>query len=127
MNAKLPEGKLVIVAPPEQWVRWGLVKAGVLWTLERAVYGLRESPALWSAERDSQLVSLCWTVGKVKYHLRRCVSDSQLWILSEVDGREPNWKTHLHCIRLAGGKTFFSKPISDIAEPLDLIDENTDD
>ena len=51
----------------------------------------------------------------------------EYWILSEVDGREPNWKTHLHCIRLAGGKTFFSKPISDIAEPLDLIDENTDD
>lgn len=29
------------------------------------------------------------------------------WVLSEVSGgREPNWKTHLHCIRLAGGLCF---------------------
>ena len=34
LNAKLPEGKLVVVTPPEQWVRWGLVPAGVHWTLE---------------------------------------------------------------------------------------------
>jgi len=42
LNAKIPEGKIVIVSPPEQWVKWGLVKAGVYWTLEKAVYGLRE-------------------------------------------------------------------------------------
>ena len=53
LNAKIPKGKLVIVQPPEQWVRWGLVPAGVFWTLEKAVYGLRESPLLWSQERDT--------------------------------------------------------------------------
>jgi hypothetical protein len=44
LNAKIPEGKIVIVSPPEQWVRWGLVPAGTYWTLDKAVYGLRESP-----------------------------------------------------------------------------------
>ena len=51
LNASLPVGRLVIVSPPEQWIKWGLVEPGTLWTLEKAVYGLRESPALWSAAR----------------------------------------------------------------------------
>ena len=55
LNAKIPEGKLIIVSPPEQWVRWGLVPAGVTWTLEKAVYGLRESPYLWS---EKKIISL---------------------------------------------------------------------
>ena len=85
LNAKLPEGKLVVVSPPAQWVTWGLVPQGVCWTLDRAVYGLRESPALWSAERDARLGEAVWTVGKATYHLRRCSSDSQLWVLTEKD------------------------------------------
>ena len=72
-----------MVKPPEQWVRWGLVKEDVLWTLDKAVYGLRKTPALWSAERDKQLLKLEWCVGKKTYYLRRCASDSQVWILSE--------------------------------------------
>ena len=80
LNAKLPEGKLVVVSPPEQWVRWGLVEPGITWTLDRAVYGLRELPALWSAERDKQLRQVTWSVGKEQYNLRRCTSDSQLWL-----------------------------------------------
>ena len=83
LNASIPDGRIVIVKPPEQWVRWGLVKDDVLWTLDKAVYGLREPPALWSAERDKQLLKLEWCVGKKTYYLRRCASDSQVWIISE--------------------------------------------
>jgi hypothetical protein len=79
----LPVGRLVIVSPPEQWIKWGLVEPGTLWTLEKAVYGLRESPALWSAERDGKLRQLEWTVGGKTYHLRCCPSDSQVWLLSQ--------------------------------------------
>ena len=46
MNAAMPSDKTVIVAPPPQWIKWGLVEAGVTWTLDKAVYGLRESPKL---------------------------------------------------------------------------------
>ena len=62
LNAKLPEGKLVVVRPPGQWVRWGLVEPGEFWTLDRAVYGLRESLFLWAQERDKRLTDLRWTV-----------------------------------------------------------------
>lgn len=45
-------------------VKWGIIEPGTLWTLEKAVYGPRESPALWSTERDSKLRQLEWVVGK---------------------------------------------------------------
>ena len=64
LNADIPKGRIVVVSPPAQWIQWGIVPAGTLWTLEKAVYGLRESPALWSAERDSQLLKAEWSVGK---------------------------------------------------------------
>jgi len=79
----LPEGRLVGVSPPEQWIKWGLVDPGTLWTLEKTVHGLRESPALWSAERDSQLRKLEWCVGNKTYYLRCCPSDSQVWLLTQ--------------------------------------------
>ena len=28
LNAKIPDGKVVIVQPPELWVKWGLVEPG---------------------------------------------------------------------------------------------------
>ena len=65
------EGKIVIVQPPEQWVRWGLVEPGVFWTLEKAVYGLRGSPFLWARERDTQLTDLRWKVGKRAFRRRQ--------------------------------------------------------
>ncbi|MEC9354534.1 MAG: reverse transcriptase domain-containing protein, partial [Candidatus Thermoplasmatota archaeon] len=83
LNAKMPDCKVVIVSPPELWVRWGLVPEGMLWTLERAVYGLRESPYLWSKERDLQLSSLHWSVKEKHYRLERCSADSQVWMLRE--------------------------------------------
>ena len=44
LNAPLPEELLVVVRPPRAWVRMGIVKASVLWTCRKAVYGLRVSP-----------------------------------------------------------------------------------
>ena len=85
LNAKIPENRVVIVAPPEQWVRWGLVKKGVFWTLDKAVYGLRESPFLWGQERDRQLAKLRWSVSGKKIRLYRSSSDSQVWMIKRDD------------------------------------------
>jgi hypothetical protein len=93
MHATLPESTLVIVEPPKQWVDWGLVPPGVFWTLDKAVYGLRESPKLWSDERDSKLSTMEWksTSGngalKRTVHLSRCSSDSQLYCIREKGDR----------------------------------------
>jgi len=84
MYAHIPKGKVVIVRPPEIWVKWGLVPPNTFWTLDKAVYGLRESPYLWSEERDTQLQDLRWTVKGVKYHLERCSADSQVWRLQRI-------------------------------------------
>ena len=83
LYAKIPDGKTVIVSPPEQWVRWGVVPAGTYWTLDKAVYGLRESPYLWAEERDKQLNNVRWKVGNRAFRLQRCSADSQVWILRE--------------------------------------------
>ena len=69
LNAGLPKGRLVVVSPPQQWIIWGLVAPGTLWTLDKAVYGLRESPALWSAEPRG----LAWQLQPEPLHGRSAI------------------------------------------------------
>lgn len=87
LNAKMPEGRIVSVAPPDQWVRWGIVEPGPLWILDKAVHGLRESPALWVKERDERLAALRWQAqhnGKqAQFRLHRSVAGSQVWKIVE--------------------------------------------
>ena len=94
LNAKIPEGKLVVVSPPGQWIEWGLVPRGTLWTLDKAVYGLRVSPRLWSDERDKQLTQVRWKVETKEYYLNRCTADSQLWRIEEVAPTDRQQKMH---------------------------------
>ena len=84
LNAKVPEGKVIIVSPPPQWVAWGLVDKGVLWTLDKAVYGLRESPKWWGDCRDKTLRGLAWDCGGRNYYLQQCSSDTQMWTIREL-------------------------------------------
>ena len=48
----------VVVAPPRLLEKLNLVVIGELWGLVRALYGLRQAPALWSAHRDRVLQDL---------------------------------------------------------------------
>ena len=79
LNAPLPEGELILVQPPAQWVTWGIVPKGVVWKLNRAVYGLRQSPKWWSDERDAHLSKLTWEVGNDTVYLEQNAADSQVW------------------------------------------------
>ena len=36
LNVRAPEGKMIVVSALEQWVRWGLVLAGVTWILKKS-------------------------------------------------------------------------------------------
>ncbi len=82
-------GPLSSCSPPAQWVKWGLVKPDVLWTLEKAVYGLRQSPKWWSDERDARLRELTWKDPKSNrsYYLEQSEADSQLWFLKDAAPR----------------------------------------
>jgi hypothetical protein len=87
LNAEIPQGRIVIVSPPPLWVKWGLVPAGVTWTLDKAVYGLRESPHLWGKKRDKVLKDLIWTISghtEKRFQLQQCAADSQVWCIKEV-------------------------------------------
>ena len=59
----IPQGKgfpVFALTPPRSrlLVRLGLAEEGEIWILTHAVYGLRESPMLWSDFRDCQLRAL---------------------------------------------------------------------
>ena len=54
-----------------------------MWEVQISIYGLRESPALWSGFRDQELRSAVWETsveGEVKgLKLQQLVSDKQVW------------------------------------------------
>ncbi|CAE7275253.1 unnamed protein product [Symbiodinium sp. CCMP2592] len=49
---------VVLVAPPRMLLELGLIVEFELWALVRALYGLRQAPALWSSYRDKTLDAL---------------------------------------------------------------------
>ena len=72
---KTPLGRLdtdpvVIAQPPRLLETMGLVESFELWGLVRALYGLRESPMLWTNYRDATLktmkapAGLTWKQGR---------------------------------------------------------------
>ena len=79
MYAPLPEHMLVVVQPPKPFVEQGLAKPGELWTLHRAVYGLKVSPRAWGTCRDESLREMTWKVDGREYILKQCESDTQVW------------------------------------------------
>ena len=58
LNAELPAGRVVILRPPTILYKLGLLPQGFCWKVNRAIYGLREAPNLWSEERTSVMSSL---------------------------------------------------------------------
>ena len=78
----IPQGKgfpVSALTPPRLLVRLGLAKEGELWVLTQAVYGLRESPKLWSDFRDCQLLALKLVVGGEELQLQRGRLDPNWW------------------------------------------------
>ena len=92
LNAPLPEELLVVVRPPRAWVRMGIVKGSELWTLRKAVYGLRVSPRAWGIERDLRLRELSIKAGDQQYHLKQSRMDSQVWMIAEKNQGKDKFK-----------------------------------
>ena len=86
MYAPLPEHMLVVVRPPQFFIDIGLAKPGELWTLHRAVYGLKISPRAWGTFRDKTFRECVWEAEGETYFLQQCSSDTQVWkIVSKSD------------------------------------------
>ena len=83
MYAPLPEHMLVVVQPPKAFQDAGLAAPGELWTLHRAVYGLKAAPRAWGKYRDDVLRDMTWKAKGKSYELRQCESDTQVWRIYE--------------------------------------------
>ncbi|CAE7364368.1 unnamed protein product, partial [Symbiodinium microadriaticum] len=73
----------VVVTPPRLLERLSLTSHGELWGLIRALYGLRQAPALWSAHRDQMLRMMSFPRG-MKLHQGRTVTS--WWVLRDEKG-----------------------------------------
>ena len=73
----------IIVAPPRVLERLSLVCVGELWGLVRALYGLRQAPALWTAHRDRVLRQM---VFPGQLHLRQGRTVTAWWVLKNQAG-----------------------------------------
>ena len=76
-------GLPVALEPPKIAYELQLATPGEYWYVEQAIYGLRESPALWSRFRDEQLKTARWSQviegTQVTMKLEQLVSDNQIW------------------------------------------------
>ena len=69
-------GEPVAVMPPKIAIDMGLF-------VDKALYGLRESPKLWGDFRDAELRQARWEAEGVEYCLQQMTSDDQLWRVTE--------------------------------------------
>ena len=88
-------GGPVALQPPTIAHQLGLAEEGDVWLVRQAIYGLRESPAMWSQFRDSQLKQARWIVeaegGPVVMKLEQLITDDQVWKIVREDGQgEPH-------------------------------------
>ena len=52
------KGEILLLRPPYIYVKAGLIEADEYWIVKKAIFGLKESPLLWSTERDKKLSQL---------------------------------------------------------------------
>ena len=79
LYAPIPEDRHIVIRPPKFLVELGVCNASDVWVLNRALYGLRESPRLWGQHRDEKLRDLTFRVGSDDYFLKQSMIDEALW------------------------------------------------
>jgi hypothetical protein len=90
------KGQLLLLKPPAIYVKAGLVGPDDYWLVKKAIYGLKESPLLWSKEKDVKLSKMKIKMMskedptiEVEYFLKELQGDPNTWrILKKGDGEE---------------------------------------
>ena len=63
-----------------------------MWQVKQAIYGLRESPALWSKFRDNELRIARWMINlndePVMMKMEQLITDDQIWRIVREDGKD---------------------------------------
>ncbi|CAE7879419.1 RE1 [Symbiodinium microadriaticum] len=92
LQAKWPQDRPTYgVLPPKILQQAKLVESGVVFIVRRALYGLRESPALWAAHRTQVLEELSVETKEGRIFLKQMTTDSELWmiLLEPTKGARP--------------------------------------
>ena len=91
-------GDPVAMEPPGIALELGLATPGDMWYVEQAIYGLRESPALWSQFRDEQMRMARWTMEvegeNVTMMIEQMITDNQIWKIVRED--QPQGEVYGH-------------------------------
>ena len=86
------EGEMLLLKPPYIYVKAGLVEADEYWLVKKAIYGLKESPLLWSKERDRKLAKIVIEIEKdgikEQYILKKLKSDPNTWHIVKKGNEE---------------------------------------
>eukprot|EP00971_Amphidinium_carterae_P102634 2031633-Amphidinium_carterae.1 len=83
LNAEIELGRVVVVKPPQLLTDFRLQSQKGAWVLMKALYGLKESPGLWSEHRDGQLSSMVVNLGGVRQKWLQSTTHSSVWLLVE--------------------------------------------
>ena len=75
--------RLVLMLPPKILIRLGLVKDGEMWLVEKALYGLRESPKLWGDYRDIEISQMSFQTNSVTYEYQQSFAEENLWLVRQ--------------------------------------------
>ena len=76
------------VVPPRLLQELQYAEEGEAWLVLRPLYGLRESPAIWSAYRNSKLKALEIVDGRRRIILQQSKTDPELWFAINKEGEE---------------------------------------
>lgn len=79
LHAPIPDDRVVFVRPPKVLIDLGLRDENEMWRLNRALYGLRESPRYWGLERDLLLRDLRFSKNGENYSILQSEVDPCLW------------------------------------------------
>jgi hypothetical protein len=69
----------IYMRPPRIFVSSGVAKAGKMWRLHRALYGLRDAPLAWVLHRDKHLRGIRVTADDATFCLRQCTTETSTW------------------------------------------------
>ena len=79
----------IAIQPPSVALKLGLAAPGQFWLVRQAIYGLRESPAIWAAELKKAKLTMNENGQDKECFLQPLISDSQVWkILDSATRRD---------------------------------------
>ena len=78
--------RVVVIKPAKLLLFAGLIEPDQYFRVDRALYGLQESPRDWQLDRDRKLRVLVWAVDGASRCLIQCAADCSMWMIKACEG-----------------------------------------